>query len=64
LRDPAAGEINVICNTYEISGSVRNPALWQSPLAQFGKNRPTMKIGRMRAASPDLVSYPEVAHHG
>jgi len=54
----------VISNTYEISGSVRNPAQWQSPLAQFGKNRAAMKIGRMRVASPDLVTYLEVARHG
>ena len=54
----------MICNTYEKSGSVRNPAQWQSPLAQFGKNRAAMKIGRMRAASSELVTYREVARHG
>ena len=51
-------------NSYEIGGSVRNPATRSATLAQIGKIRPALERGRMRSAFPEMSGYPEVTHHG
>lgn len=48
---------------YHIGRKVRNGARRPSPLVHIGKNRPAVKIGRMRPAYPESLSYGEVALH-